>query len=104
MATATTPGFNTPPQQSQGGASAPQQGQGMQGPAPAIMQLLGGWFKVSQEIGQFHPQIAPQMNKVGQAVQESLMILARQTNGQQEGGLPTQDSAASPTPQQSPTY
>jgi hypothetical protein len=95
------PTFNIPPQpnaqQPQGGApeaQAPQPGQGMQGPAPAIMRLLGAWHRVAGEIGQHHPQIASQMNKVADATQQALVLLARETTQRQQGqGLPTDQSA-----------
>jgi hypothetical protein len=108
MATPTTPGFSpsTPPaqplpysgpQEPQGGApeaQAPQQGQPLQSPAPPILQLLGGWHRVSGEIGQHHPQIASMMQKVASATREALTILAREHvgGGIQQGqgqGLPT---------------
>jgi hypothetical protein len=78
----------------------------MQAPASAIMQLLGGWHRVSGEIGQVHPQIASQMQKVASATQEALMILAREhTQGQGPGGsLAQQDTGQSrvPSPPQQP--
>lgn len=101
---------NTPQQQlpssgPQEPPQGPQQGQGLQGPPSPIMQLLGGWHRVSGEIGAVHPQIASMMQKVASATQEALMILAREhTQGQQgQGGLPAhQDSGQSRVPPQQP--
>lgn len=93
---ATTPTFNSPPQPAAQGTGAPPQaqspqGSGLQGPASPIMQLLSNWHRVSGEIGQVHPQIASMMQKVASETQQALMILAKeQTQGQQQGGLPTQ--------------
>jgi len=61
------------PQQPQGGppeAQTPQQGQRLQSPTPPIMQLLGGWHRVSGEIGQVHPQIASAIQKVASATHD----------------------------------
>ena len=72
------------PQQPQGGApegQAPQQGQRLQSPAPPIMQLLGGWHRVSGEIGEVHPQILAMMQKISAATREALTILARAQHG-----------------------
>jgi hypothetical protein len=61
------------------------------------MVLLSNWERVAGEIGQFHPRIASMMNKVSSATKESLMILARSfSQGQQQGGLPTQDTTGVP--------
>lgn len=84
------PTFSTPPQpnsQSVGTPSQGPQGQGLDAPASRILRLLADWIRVSQEIGEVHPQISSQMNKVGQSVREALGILAREATQRQ--GLPT---------------
>jgi len=81
------------PQQPQGGApgaQAPQRGQGMQAPAPPVMQLLGDWGRVAAEIGQFHPPIADKMNTIQEQCRIALTALAREHvgGGIQQGSQP----------------
>ena len=102
MATPTTPGLNAPPQspqQPQQGAGAPQgPQQGLQAPAPPILQLLGGWHRVCQEISQAYPMIASMMQKIATSTREALTILAKQhVQSQQPQGVPT-DQTAQPQP------
>jgi len=84
------------------GQQAPQQGQGMQAQAPPIMQLLGDWHRVSQEIAEAYPPTAPAMSKIAAATREALTVLAQEHFGKQQGhgqGLPVETQSAPQTAQ-----
>jgi len=116
MATPTTPGFSPSPQPTQplpaggqqSGPAASSDQRGLQAPAPQIMQLLGGWHRVSGEIGQHFPNIGSMMQKVASATKEALTILAKEHvgGGIQQGqgrSLPTETTGA-PSQSQSTNY
>jgi hypothetical protein len=75
----------------QSGRQPPSQG-AMQQPASPIQQLLAGWFRVSQEIGQHFPQIASMMSKVGRAVQEAQQVLISPQDAPQQAEQPLRSS------------
>jgi hypothetical protein len=94
-----TPVLQFPPSQTPGA-----QGDGLQQEASPALRLLANWHRVASEIGEVFPQIAAMMAKVADATREALVVLAREHQTGQPQGLPPQDVAAVPTPQQSPTY
>jgi len=66
------------------------QGAPSQQPADKIQQLLGNWTNVAQQVAQAYPQIAPQMNKIVEAIGEAQTAMV----------TPSQPT---PTAQQPPT-
>jgi hypothetical protein len=74
----------------------------MEAAASPVMQLLSNWQRVAQEIGEVHPQITAAMQKIALATREALTVLARASQGQQQGLPPDQNAAPQGQPQGQP--